>query len=129
MENCFHLLELDQKFNLDNQIIYTAYINAQLRYHPDQLSGDLTKSAQLNYAYMILSDPFKRAQHIFDLNKFNTRHGTIDSKLITLLADPKKHLEARKKDMTHSFMVNDLQNAFLAWCDCQYLSKYISDKL
>ncbi len=71
----FERLGLPRRFNLDGAEIERQYLARSREVHPDyfQMGGDLEQrasmevSAALNEAYAVLRDPFRRAEHLLQL--------------------------------------------------------------
>ncbi len=80
--NYFQLLELEQRYDIEQNLIRSNYLIKQMEYHPDRASDNLSKirnieiSMLLNEAYKILSDDYKRAEYLLKLNgfEFNDKH-------------------------------------------------------
>lgn len=69
MNDYFKLLDLPEQYNLDKNKLKQNYLIQQSKFHPDQLTDSanvdfLQKSMQLNEAYKILSDDYKRAEYL-----------------------------------------------------------------
>ena len=71
--NHFQLLELDQRYDLDQMLLKARYLSKQSIYHPDKAPNKnlrkdyLEKSMQLNEAYKILKDDYFRAEYLLKL--------------------------------------------------------------
>lgn len=70
-------------------IIKAAYKKLSQNYHPDKFPGDQGQAHQImkaiNKAYVVLSDPIKRAAHDRWIEKMN----------VNFCQNPKKHLKIR----------------------------------
>lgn len=127
MENYFSLLSLNVKFDLTNTEIRNKYIEAQFAHHPDKVEGQEDISALINQAYLELSDPLKRAKHIFDLNKIVISNMRLNPSLFQ--TDPKVNYNKRFVEMGEYFAIGDLEKAYSAWCDCKYLQTFIRNQM
>ncbi len=74
MSNYFELLSIEKKYDIDMDILTTQYLAMQSKYHPDMIKtmtgkqSNLAISIDLNTAYQILKDDFKRAEYLLLLN-------------------------------------------------------------
>ena len=67
VSNCFKILGIAPRYDIDLDELNKAYISLQTRCHPD-VSGDDNESMHVNHAYKILSDPIKRAEHLLEIS-------------------------------------------------------------
>jgi curved DNA-binding protein CbpA len=75
-EELDHYETLQISPNADPDMIHRVYRLLAQRFHPDNAeSGDAGRFRQLHEAYLILSDPEKRAQ--YDLNYHQRRHARV----------------------------------------------------
>jgi molecular chaperone HscB len=78
-ENFFELFSLPESFELDLISLKKSYKNLQTKYHPDQFSNAseqermsaLSMSSQINDAFVVLSEPVKRATYLMELAGIN----------------------------------------------------------
>ncbi|MGI4776317.1 MAG: Fe-S protein assembly co-chaperone HscB [Janthinobacterium lividum] len=74
MENYFKLLEIEENYNIDTQVLNEQYLAQQTKYHPDKIINKQEKihyqktSMMLNKAYAVLKDDFERAKYLLNLN-------------------------------------------------------------
>lgn len=72
MQDYFQVLGVERAFNLDVRELESKYFSLQRTHHPDKSSAeDSTYSSSINYAYQVLKDPMKRAEHIYALHGLN----------------------------------------------------------
>jgi molecular chaperone HscB len=72
MSNPFEILNLEQSYALDLQLLEKRYFEAQKKSHPDQFSNATThekaqailKSTAINRAYLMLKNPLLRAEYL-----------------------------------------------------------------
>lgn len=75
MLNPFEILNLEQSYSLEQDVLETHYFEAQRKAHPDQFSRGneqekaeaLEKSTVINQAYLILRDPLLRAKYLLKM--------------------------------------------------------------
>ncbi|MCS6866587.1 MAG: Fe-S protein assembly co-chaperone HscB [Gemmataceae bacterium] len=75
MMDAFHRLGLPRRFTIDPQQLERAYLTHSRAVHPDyhlaaasaDLNASLQLAAEINEAYNILRDPFRRAEHLLRL--------------------------------------------------------------
>ena|SRR5436190_7747276 len=78
MFNPFALLNLEESYTLDLQILEKHYFEEQKKSHPDQFSkateqekiGALKKSTSVNQAYIVLKNPLSRAEYLLKAEGF-----------------------------------------------------------
>lgn len=74
--NYFQLLELEQRYDIKQNLLQSNYLAKQMEYHPDRVVDGGSKvrniemSMLLNEAYKILSDDYRRAEYLLNLNGF-----------------------------------------------------------
>ncbi|XVN42559.1 MAG: Fe-S protein assembly co-chaperone HscB [Candidatus Rickettsia vulgarisii] len=74
MSNYFELLDIEQKYDIDLEMLDKQYFVMQLKYHPDKArasedkQSNLAISTQLNMAYQTLKDDLKRAEYLLSLH-------------------------------------------------------------
>ncbi|MFP3018349.1 MAG: Fe-S protein assembly co-chaperone HscB [Candidatus Tisiphia sp.] len=74
MSSYFELLGVEQKYNIDLNILDRQYFAAQSKYHPDRAKTNnarqenLAISIDINKAYSILKDDLARAEYLLLLN-------------------------------------------------------------
>jgi Fe-S protein assembly co-chaperone HscB len=72
MKNYFTLFELEEKFNIDVNLLEIKYLEFQNKYHPDKTSSkDQLKIIEINEAYKILNDDFLRACYLLKLKNID----------------------------------------------------------
>lgn len=71
MKNYFDIFDIPAEFDIDLAVLDLRYFDLQKRAHPDMMTGDVVSSAQLNNAYKILKNRFKRAEYLIELNGEN----------------------------------------------------------
>lgn len=84
--NPFEILNLEQNYSLDLDVLETHYFAAQRKTHPDQFSQGneqekteaLKKSTAVNQAYLILKDPLLRAEYLIKTAGVDTRSNDPD---------------------------------------------------
>jgi molecular chaperone HscB len=72
MVDPFHILNLEQTYALDQQLLEQHYFEEQKKCHPDQFSqvsaqekaDAVKKSAAVNQAYLMLKNPLNRAEYL-----------------------------------------------------------------
>ena len=85
--NYFQLLELEQRYDIEQGLLYSNYLIKQLEYHPDRVTDSVSKvknieiSMLLNEAYKVLSDDYKRAEYLLKLNGFEFSEKQLSLKL------------------------------------------------
>ena len=125
MLNYFDLLELKVEFGLADEVIKQKYLELQSKFHPDKRTGDLTRSALVNQAFVELKDPLRRAKHIFELNGMRINSSKLGPELFKLMERPEESFKQCMELLGHCFRTDDLTGAYKAWCDCQYLARTI----
>lgn len=93
MNNHFERLGLPRRFSVDAEALETAYLAKSREAHPDffalgtaaEQDASLRDTASVNEAYLVLKDPFRRADY-----------------LLTLLGGP---TAAQQKDMPQMFLM------------------------
>lgn len=63
----FSIFGLPRCFDVDLGLLTQRYFERQRYAHPDQLTGDLILSSDINRAYVTLKDPLKRAEILLQL--------------------------------------------------------------
>lgn len=72
--NYFELLDVEQKYDIDQALLQKQYLSKQAVYHPDRASDETTRteylniSMQLNEAYKILKDDYMRAEYLLKIS-------------------------------------------------------------
>ena len=85
--NYFQILELEQRYDIEQGLLYSNYLIKQLEYHPDRVTDSVSKvknieiSMLLNEAYKVLSDDYKRAEYLLKLNGFEFSEKQLSLKL------------------------------------------------
>ena len=85
--NYFQLLELEQRYDIEQALLHSNYLTKQMEYHPDQVTDSVSKvknieiSMLLNEAYKVLSDDYKRAEYLLKLNGFEFSEKQLSLKL------------------------------------------------
>lgn len=74
--NYFELFGLDERYDIDVDELYRAYITMQRRVHPDVCEDD-SASIIANTAYRTLSDPISRAEYLLCLRGIVCDNNTI----------------------------------------------------
>lgn len=82
--NYFRILDLNECFDMDGDIIEEKYLYKQKLLHPDRIANlddnerkllslmsDSCDAALVNEAYLVLKSPVKRAAHLLYLNNIN----------------------------------------------------------
>ena len=87
MYDYFELLSIENKYDIDIEILNQQYLAMQIKYHPDQRidkTNNLSISIDLNKAYTILKDDLKRAEYMLSLHGLNLDDTDIRSNLSDL---------------------------------------------
>lgn len=76
MHNYFDILDIEESFSIDQNLLEEKYFDAIGKYHPDRAPEDKKSSYSLmssiaNNAYEALKDDFSRASHILELHGIN----------------------------------------------------------
>ena len=85
--NYFQILELEQRYDIEQGLLHSNYLIKQLEYHPDRVTDSVSKvknieiSMLLNEAYKVLSDDYKRAEYLLKLNGFEFSEKQLSLKL------------------------------------------------
>lgn len=85
--NYFKLLELEQRYDIEQNLLQDNYLAKQMEYHPDRTAEDVSKIANietsmlLNEAYKVLSDDYKRAEYLLKLNGFELSNKQLSLRL------------------------------------------------
>lgn len=85
--NYFQILDLEQRYDIEQNLLKSQYLAKQMEYHPDRASNNESKaknietSMLLNEAYKILSDDYKRAEYLLKLNGFPLSDEQLKSQL------------------------------------------------
>lgn len=70
MINYFELFGLEQRYDIDKNKLKQSYLKKQAEFHPDRAQSNaekvsfLEKSMQLNDAYKVFMDDYKRAEYL-----------------------------------------------------------------
>jgi|GEM_PF-5457686 len=100
-ENPFDLLELEPCFLLDLEHLQNKYRQLQKKYHPDRLTqASLAeqrqaqlRSTQINAAYQILKDPWKRVHILLYLAHFSLESQPANKSLLNEIFDAQEAYE------------------------------------
>lgn len=68
-KNYFNILGITPAFCIDDDELNSKYLDLQMRVHPD-VSGIDSDSSVVNFAYNLLLDPVKRAEHLLELSGY-----------------------------------------------------------
>lgn len=85
--NYFKLLELEQRYDIEQNLLQDNYLAKQMEYHPDRTAEGVSKIANietsmlLNEAYKVLSDDYKRAEYLLKLNGFELSNKQLSLRL------------------------------------------------
>jgi molecular chaperone HscB len=74
MHDYFELLSIEKRYNIDLELLNQQYLAMQVKYHPDRAvdkAQNLSISVDLNRAYSVLKDDFKRAEYMLSLQGLN----------------------------------------------------------
>ena len=63
VNNCFDILGIAPEFDIDLGALNNRYIKLQMQSHPD-MTGNDSDSSKINFAYNLLMDPIRRAEHL-----------------------------------------------------------------
>ncbi|MGI4851389.1 MAG: Fe-S protein assembly co-chaperone HscB [Janthinobacterium lividum] len=151
MFNAFDKLGLDVDFDLNKSDLEQAYLTMMKICHPDQQvvttneTMVLDEAVSVNQAYKVLKDPYLRAQHCLQLQKFSfnfdtstssdilmesmsLRESLEDAEAVTcvdhLLKDVKNKKEIILADLISAFKNNDLSKACHLTEHLGYLNKF-----
>lgn len=97
MPNFFELLNQEVTFNIDLSKLETHFIEAQKQAHPDNSQNTpeaAYKSAEINQAYMVLKDPFKRASYILSLKDISADDTPVSAAFLMQQMDIRERLES-----------------------------------
>ena len=86
MNNYFEMLNIEESFSIDQNLLEEKYFDAQGKYHTDRAPKDkkaqfATMSSLINSAYETLKDDFKRASYILELHGININSYTTAPKI------------------------------------------------
>lgn len=88
--NYFQVLELEQRYDVEQKSLHDKYLAKQMEYHPDRVVDGVSKvsnietSMLLNEAYKVLSDDYKRAEYLLKLNGFEVSDQQFNSQLSSI---------------------------------------------
>ncbi len=69
MKNHFDIFEIEEKFDVNLDLLEEKYLQFQRRFHPDKAGiSEIEKSIAINEAYDVLISPTSRAAHILQLH-------------------------------------------------------------
>jgi len=77
MKSYFDLLDIEETYQIDRDLLDERYFTSQAKYHPDKAKTTQEKSyftqisGMLNTAYEYLKDDFLRASHLLELHGIN----------------------------------------------------------
>ena len=76
MHNYFEILDIEETFRINLELLEEKYFYTQSKYHPDRAPADkksqyASMSSVINTAYETLKDYLKRAVHILELHGIN----------------------------------------------------------
>ncbi|WWP00547.1 MAG: Fe-S protein assembly co-chaperone HscB [Candidatus Dasytiphilus stammeri] len=102
--NYFKIFGLPINFNIDNKLLEARFHNLQRQFHPDRCLLDsenkldsLTKSALVNQAWKVLSNPLLRAEYLLLLHGFdvnNEQHNNLmDTNFLKLQFNLREELQ------------------------------------
>ena len=143
--NFFELLNLEQKFDINQEQLQNNYIKLQNILHPDKLNSKshaekiiaIEAASKLNEAYHILKDNKKRAEYLLSLNKIIINQETDNNvhpdpmmlnEILELSEDPDLKLITKMKaecwnNFKENYSKNMLNEAAQAIIKLQYLNK------
>jgi len=118
MGNCFTILDLPERLQLDPDEVDDAWREATKQHHPDGSTeaADGEHSTELNRARSVLSDPVQRLEHWLDLRQpAAAPDQAIDPSLMDLFSDIHSTLETTDDVLSrHRAATTDLGRALLA---------------
>ena len=87
MRNYFKLLEVEQRYDLDENFLHKQYLQLQHSTHPDRMMNATDKernyavqlSMDANEAYECLKNPLTRSQHLLALNGIRVNEDAEDA--------------------------------------------------
>ena len=153
--NYFELLNVEQKYNVDLNLLQKQYLSKQALYHPDRAKDQTTRtkylniSMQLNEAYKVLKDDYMRAEYLLKISgqEFNEqvlRNALSTSELEKIMQlyemldtmDQLPRLQALKKEkmaeqarmikeLTRHFEANNLAKALDLTVHLKYLTNLV----
>ena len=105
MQNYFELFDLKKSFNVDENLLLSAYQKQISRFHPDKFSAGsdseqlqaLQNTALINSAYAALKSPLNRAEYILNMegiNPFDVKDSSMDSKFLLSQIELREEMEA-----------------------------------
>ncbi len=130
-KNFFELFSLPLGFNIDSKLLRENYRSLQSKFHPDQFSSAsesekikaVQTSSLLNDAFVVLSNPVKRANYILQLSGINIQEDRkIDASILTEQMEFREQLEDLKalddesKERELLLFQNKIQKLFEAAC-------------
>ena len=127
--NYFQLLNLPVQFDLGQEQIWKHFIMQQKLHHPEIGINRLQKSIELNEAYAILQDPLSRARHLLEISGINIENvAELTPNLFMMLQDAETYLHTSFATLKDAFRRKNLNSAYKAWCECNYLYTYMQRK-
>ncbi len=108
VQNYFELFDLKKSFNVDENLLLSAYRKQISRFHPDKFSTSteseqlqaLQSTALINSAYTALKSPLNRAEYMLNMegiNPFDVKDTTMDSKFLLSQIELREDLEVIKE--------------------------------
>lgn len=129
MHNYFEILELEENFSINPQLLEDKYFEAQNKFHPDRAPEDqksqyAAMSGIINSAYEALKDDIKRASHILELHGININSDNTAPKMpLDILGeilemqedfeeDDKRNLAQEKASAKKEEILSEIQDLF-----------------
>ncbi len=80
--NYFKIFNIEEKFEIDEDLIEDKYLEFQRNFHPDKAGIDeIEKSIEINEGYEILLDDLRRGAHLLFLGGVNVENDSVAPKV------------------------------------------------
>lgn len=136
MENFFTIFDIEEKFEIDLDLLDEHYFALLASSHPDVVKSEsnLKNSILINQGYNILKDEFERACHILELHGFFIKDDTKSPKLspetleyiIELHESPieeiREILDGLKSRVSKFFSTQNYEQAALLMLEIRYIT-------
>ena len=120
VQNYFELFDLNKSFNVDENLLLSAYRKQISRFHPDKFSAGsdseqlqaLQNTALINSAYAALKSPLNRAEYILNMegiNPFDAKDTAMDSKFLLSQIELREEMEAIREQQDNLAMDNFIE--------------------
>ena len=138
VQNYFELFDLKKSFNVDENLLLSAYRKQISRFHPDKFSTStesdqlqaLQSTALINSAYTALKSPLNRAEYMLNMegiNPFDVKDTSMDSKFLLSQIELREDLEVIKEQKNSLALDNFIERVKSFIKDIEVSLSFIND--